>query len=90
MGEGTRFGLQHDARAQADGTIRIFDNGLRGERRRSRALWIRLDRQAGTATLARSVQHPLQILAGHAGQRAAAAQRRHVLRLGVAGASSPS
>ena len=67
MGEGTRFGLQHDARAQADGTIRIFDNGLRGERRRSRALWIRLDRQAGTATLARSVQHPLQILAGTQG-----------------------
>ena len=67
MGEGTRFGVQHDARAQADGTIRIFDNGLRGERRRSRALWIRLDRQAGTATLARSVQHPLQILAGTQG-----------------------
>ena len=86
MGEGTHFGLQHDARAQADGTIRIFDNGLRGERRRSRALWIPLDRQAGTATLVRTAQHPLQILAGHPGQRAAAPERRHVLRLGVAGA----
>jgi hypothetical protein len=67
MGEGTRLGLQHDARAQADGTIRIFDNGLRGERRRSRALWIRLDRETGTATLVHAVQHPLQILAGTQG-----------------------
>jgi hypothetical protein len=67
MGEGTRFALQHDAHAQADGTIRVFDNGLRGERRRSRALWIRLDRQAGTATLVRALEHPLQILAGTQG-----------------------
>ncbi len=67
MGPGARFALQHDARAQADGTIRIFDNGSRTQRRRSRAIWLRLDPGRRTATLIRERHHPAEVLAGTQG-----------------------
>lgn len=50
MGPGTHFALQHDARIQADGTLRIFDNSSAGLGSRSRSLVLRLDRSAKTAT----------------------------------------
>jgi Arylsulfotransferase (ASST) len=67
MGRGTHFALQHDARAEADGTIRIFDNSSRKLRVRSRAIWIRLDTAARTATLVRERHHPDHVLAGTQG-----------------------
>jgi hypothetical protein len=67
MGAGAHFSLQHDARAQADGTIRIFDNSSRRLRRRSRAIWLRLDDARHTATLVRERHHPAEVLAGTQG-----------------------
>jgi hypothetical protein len=67
MGAGAHFELQHDARAQADGTIRIFDNSSRRLRRRSRAIWLRLDATRHTATLVRERHHPAEVLAGTQG-----------------------
>jgi hypothetical protein len=62
MGPGTQFGLQHDARVQADGTIRIFDNSSAGLGSRSRSLVLRLDRAAKTATRVADVRLPGQKL----------------------------
>ena len=67
QGRGAHFALQHDVRAQADGTIRIFDNSSRRLRRRSRAIWIRLDADRRTATLVRERHHPAEVLAGTQG-----------------------
>jgi hypothetical protein len=67
MGPGTQFALQHDARAQADGTLRIFDNSSPRLRKRSRAIWIRLDPGARTATLVQERHHPSEVLAGTQG-----------------------
>jgi hypothetical protein len=67
MGAGTRFALQHDAREQADGTIRIFDNNTRRVRSRSRAITLRLDPTRRTATLVRQRNHPDDVLAGTQG-----------------------
>ncbi|MEA2176916.1 MAG: hypothetical protein QOG77_213, partial [Solirubrobacteraceae bacterium] len=64
MGAGTSFALQHDARFEPDGTIRVFDNSSRRLRERSRVLWLRLDETAGTATLEKERHHPARVLAG--------------------------
>ncbi|MFA4928951.1 MAG: arylsulfotransferase family protein [Patulibacter sp.] len=58
MGSGTQFALQHDARVQSDGTIRIFDNSSEEQGKRSRSIVLRLDREAKTATLAADVRLP--------------------------------
>lgn len=58
MGFGTQFDLQHDARRQSDGTIRIFDNSSEEQGKRSRSLVLRLDREQKTATLVADVRHP--------------------------------
>lgn len=62
MGPGTRFALQHDARVQPDGTIRIFDNSSEQQGKRSRSIVLRLDRAAGTASLVADVRLPGQKL----------------------------
>ncbi len=55
MGEGTRFAWQHDARRQSDGTITIFDDEAAPENaKESRAIRIKLDQKAKTATLVNS------------------------------------
>jgi len=59
MGPGTRTVWQHDARRQPDGTITFFDNGATPvEHPQSRAIDVRLDMQAMTASLVREVVHP--------------------------------
>jgi hypothetical protein len=59
MGPGTRTAWQHDARVQADGTITFFDNGATpAVHSQSRAIQVRLDVQAKTATLVREQAHP--------------------------------
>ena len=61
MGPGTSFALQHDARRQPDGTITIFDdNQAPGH---SRAIALRLDESAMTATLVREYPQPQGLLA---------------------------
>lgn len=62
MGPGTHFALQHDARVQADGTIRIFDNSSVGLGSRSRSLVLRLDNGSKTATRVADVRLPGQKL----------------------------
>jgi hypothetical protein len=64
MGAGTKFGWQHDARRQADGTITIFDNSAAPPIAKfSRVLVIRADTNGETATLVRSYKHPEDLLA---------------------------
>jgi hypothetical protein len=59
MGPGTRTAWQHDARVQPDGTITFFDNGATpAVHSQSRAIQMRLDMQARTATLVREQAHP--------------------------------
>ena len=64
MERGTSIALQHDARFEADGTIRIFDNSSRRLRKRSRVVWIRVSTGAGTARLVREIHHPDDVLSG--------------------------
>jgi hypothetical protein len=52
---------------QADGTIRIFDNSTPRLRERSRVIWLALDAQRRTATLARELAHPDDVQAGTQG-----------------------
>jgi hypothetical protein len=58
MGSGTRFALQHDARRQQDGTLTLFDNGVKRKGARSRVLVLRLDEDRKRATLVRAYEHP--------------------------------
>jgi hypothetical protein len=69
MGAGARTAWQHDARRQADGTITFFDNGATpAVHAQSRAIDVRLDMQAMTATLVREVVHPRKpLVAGSQG-----------------------
>ena len=63
MGEGTRFSNQHDARAQADGTLTLFDNSAPPpQREASRAITVRLDTERRTATLVQALKHPDNLL----------------------------
>ena len=64
MERGTHFALQHDARFEPDGSIRIFDNSSRRLRRRSRVIWVRVDPARRTAELVREVHHPGNVLSG--------------------------
>ncbi len=56
MGDGTAFGLQHDARRHPDGTITIFDDGSGPGT--SRALVLDVDETAMTVTLVKAYPHP--------------------------------
>jgi hypothetical protein len=68
MGPGTSFHLQHDARPQPDGTITVFDNAAPPPfRKASRAVTIRVDATAGTATLIRALTHPSGLLSATQG-----------------------
>lgn len=58
LGPGAAFRLQHDARLQADGTIRIFDNSSTAAGKRTRVLTLALDERARTATVVRDVRAP--------------------------------
>ena len=85
LGPGTRFGLQHDARPQPDGTLTIFDNSAPPpQRKASRAITVRLDTRAQDGDAGPGAQAPREPAVGHPGRRAAAPQRRHVRRLGLA------
>lgn len=64
MGDGTVFGLQHDARRQADGTITLFDDGADGVP--SRGIVLRVDEAARSVTLEREYRRPG---AGHSGSQ---------------------
>jgi hypothetical protein len=61
MGPGAAFALQHDARRQPDGTLTIFDDGQAPGT--SRAIVLRLDETAMTATLLRELRQPEGLLA---------------------------
>ena len=68
MGPATTFWWQHDARRRADGTITLFDNGAAPPReKQSRALQLRLDMNAKTATLVQAHLSPDRVLAGSQG-----------------------
>jgi hypothetical protein len=68
LGPGVRFAYQHDAQRRADGAITVFDNAAApAVRKSSRALAIRLDEKAKTATLMRAVRHPRGYLAATQG-----------------------
>jgi Arylsulfotransferase (ASST) len=69
MGPGTRFRWQHDARRRADGALTVFDNRARQPAPviRSRALAIRVDEAARTATLLSEIRHPGRVLAASQG-----------------------
>jgi hypothetical protein len=76
MAPGTEFALQHDARRRADGAITLFDNvaeDLPANGRRSRGLAIRLDTQAGTASVAQFWEHPDGLLSTTQGSMQATA-----------------
>jgi hypothetical protein len=64
LGRGVKTAWQHDARVHPDGTLTIFDNGAAGPagpafRKHTRALTLRLDPAAKTATLVSAFVHPL-------------------------------
>jgi hypothetical protein len=60
LGPGVGFAFQHDAEFADADTVRLFDNNSSGPRTLgpSGVEWIRLDRQAHRATLARNQTHP--------------------------------
>jgi hypothetical protein len=62
MGRGTTFYYQHDAERQPDGTLTLLDNNAtdldKSRGRESKALMLRLDMRARSATLVRSFRHP--------------------------------
>jgi hypothetical protein len=68
MGPGTRFGLQHDARMQPDGTLTLFDNSAPPpQRKASRAITIALDHERKRATLVQALKHPENLLSATQG-----------------------
>ena len=68
MGRGTRTAWQHSARPQPDGTIAIYDNGASPEiHKLSRAITVRIDEEARTATLVASLSHPRGLLSATQG-----------------------
>ena len=86
LGPGVQFAWQHNALPEGPNTIRIFDNESTGPRscRSLAGDLVHLDLKAKTATLVSSIAAPGRPLGGLAGQRAAAARRPHVRRLGPA------
>jgi hypothetical protein len=63
MGPGTSFAWQHDARAQANGQLTLFDDSAApAVAQQSRALLLTLDTTARTATLTSALAHPARLL----------------------------
>jgi len=59
MGPGTTMAWQHDGRVLADGELTFFDDGANPPiHKQSRALRVRLDLKARTATLTSALTHP--------------------------------
>jgi hypothetical protein len=63
FGPGAEFLFQHDARAQPDGTLTVFDDGSGDLTHPSRGLRLAVDEQAKTATLVAEYVHPTPIVA---------------------------
>ena len=67
-GKGTTTAWQHDARPLPDGTIMIFDNAASPPvREASRAIVVRVDERAKTATLVSATTHPGGVLSATQG-----------------------
>jgi hypothetical protein len=63
LGPGVRFGWQHDARRQPDGTISLFDNEATPPvGKSSRVLVLKVDEAEKRVTLVRSFRHPKGLL----------------------------
>jgi hypothetical protein len=68
LGAGAAIAYQHDAREQPDGAITFFDNGATpAVHPQSRAIQLRLDTHAMTATLVRVARHDKPLVAGSQG-----------------------
>lgn len=68
LSEDAYFAWQHDAQREDDGTIRLFDNAATpAYRENSRVLWLELDQDAGTASLARQLDPPQPRLSDYMG-----------------------
>ena len=69
MGPGAAFRWQHDARRRADGALTLFDNRARQPLKgvKSRALVLRLDETARTATVVQAIRHPRGLLGASQG-----------------------
>ena len=64
LGRGVRFGWQHDARRQADGTLTLFDNSAAPKlRKQSRGLVLRLDERRMRAEVVHTFVHDPPIVA---------------------------
>ena len=67
-----RFAWQHDARRRSDGAITMFDNeAFPPIRKFSRALALRLDHRAKTASVAGALTHPRKLLTATQGNQQA-------------------
>lgn len=68
MGKRTLFYWQHHARSHGSGLVTLFDDGASPqEETQSRALALRLDEIAMTATFSRAFTHPARLLAQNQG-----------------------
>jgi hypothetical protein len=68
LGKGVRFDFQHSARTLPDGSLRLYDNSSAPPKRKaSRAITVKLDEQAKTATLVSAFQHPRKLLSSSQG-----------------------
>ena len=87
---GAATAFQHDATVQANGTITLFDNGAVPKvHPQSRAIVVSVNAHARTDTLlARFPEHPRGTVLRQPGQRAGAARRQRVRRLGLGSRTS--
>jgi hypothetical protein len=70
LGAGAHFAWQHDARRRADGALTVFDNSaFPPVRKHSRALALRVDEGARTATLISARTHPRGLLTATQGNQ---------------------
>jgi hypothetical protein len=68
LGPGVRFDWQHSIRVLPNGDLRIYDNSAAPPvRKASRAITVRLDEQAGRATLVSAFRHPRKLLSANQG-----------------------
>jgi hypothetical protein len=67
LGPGVLFMYQHDARAQTDGTITVFDDGSGDATHQSRAIRVGLEQATRRALLLQEFVHPSEITAAAMG-----------------------